>query len=143
VTGRRAGVDTITYTQGGCAVSTTVTVNLTPSAITGAGNICAGTTSALSDAITGGVWATSAGLPVGCDGHCNGRITGDSNGYLLTGAGCAVTKIITVNPISAITGGMGICLGTTTHCLMLPLAAHGKWFTGIATVNSIGVSPVC
>ena len=142
VTGEGAGVDTITYTQGGCAVSTTVTVNLTPSAIMGAGNICAGTTSALSDAITGGVWATASGGIASVDamGIITAAFSGTATVTYSLGAGCTVTKIITVNPISAITGGMGICLGTTIT--LSDATTGGTWgsgSTGIATVNIFGV----
>jgi uncharacterized protein YjdB len=143
VTGSSAGIDTITYTHGGCSVNTIVTVNLTPSAITGIGNVCVGATITLGEAVSGGVWSPTTGGTAEVSTGA-GVVTGVSAGTVTItyslGAGCAVTKIITVNPISAITGSMGICLGATTALSDAPTGGNwGSSTTSIASVNTMGV----
>ena len=76
VTGLSPGTSTITYTIGtGCSASTVVTVNLTPSAITGSLSVCTGSTITLSDTSGSGSWSVT-GTGVATIGSGTGVVTG-------------------------------------------------------------------
>lgn len=142
VTGGAVGIDTITYTRAGCSARTTVTVNATPSAITGTLHVCAGSTTILSDVVSGGTWASSntSIASVDAGGTVTGALTGTTTITYSLGAGCSVTKVITANPVSAITGSTGICAGATTA--LSNAITGGTWSssaTTIASVNSAGI----
>ncbi len=154
VTGESAGAVVISYTDSnscGTEVAThSVTVNASSDAgtITGADEVCEGSSITLSDAIDGGVWSSSnSGIAlVGS----TGVVTGSSPGtvtisYVVSGScGSAVTtKDITVNPtgsVGTITGAPSLCLGYTTT--LSGSVSGGDWSssnTGVATVSSTGV----
>ncbi len=101
----------------GCTNSTTVSVsvNPTPSAISGSTSVCVGSTISLTDATSGGTWSSSsANATVGT----SGIVTGVSSGTAVisyTVGGCSATKTITVNPLpGTITGSLGVCIGATS-----------------------------
>ncbi len=118
-TGHWAGVATIYYTLGtGCSASTAVTVNATPSAITGASSVCVGAGITLSDASPGGIWSSSnpSIATVGTTGMVSGVVSGTCNITYSTGTGCFTTKSISVNPLPysySLTGGGMYCAGGT------------------------------
>src|ERR1019366_8882894 len=60
VSGVGAGIATISYTMGHCSVTTPVTVNSAPPAITGSLIACVGATNLLSDLTGGGTWSSSS-----------------------------------------------------------------------------------
>lgn len=140
VTGASAGTTTITFTvtSNGCYVTTPVTVNALPSAITGTTSVCVGATTTLSDA-GGGTWSTAATVASVVSG--TGVVTGNAAGtatitYKLS-TGCQATTIVTVNPLpSAISGTTSVCVSSTTA---LTDAGGGTWSTA-ATVASVGLS---
>ena len=114
VSGISAGVAVVDYTTGGCAATAVVTVNPLPAGITGAGAVCSGSTTALSDA--GGVWsatpATTGTISTG--GVLTGISTGTVTVVYTLPTGCATSKIITVNALpSAISGPSSVCVGQT------------------------------
>ena len=116
VTGIGLGVATISYTIGGCAAVTVLTVNSLPTAITGNNHLCVGGTDTLSDA-GGGSWSSSNALvaTVGStNGVVAGIIPGTVNVIYSLGVGCTVNKALTVNPTPAsITGSSTLCAGST------------------------------
>ena len=142
VSGGTPGVVTISYTIGsGCAATKSVTVTTGPSAISGTAVICADGTTLLSDAVIGGIWISSAPL-VATVGSLTGLVTGMMAGtstitYTM-GAGCQVTKVVTVNASpTAITGTAVLCIGTST--VLSDASPGGTWTsgsTGIATVGA-------
>ncbi len=144
VTGVSAGTSIITYSTGsGCEVTVTVTVNTTPSAISGTATVCTGATTTLSSSPSGGTW-TSGSTGVATVGSGSGVVTGGSAGtavitYTLTG-GCTATKTVTVSTTpSTPTGTLSVCVGATTSLSSSP--SGGTWTssnTGIATVGSTG-----
>jgi len=71
-----------------------------------------------------------------CNRYGNRFSTGTATITYSLGAGCAATKIVTVNAISAITGSMGMCLGTTT--VLADAITGGFWGSGTTTVATVG-----
>ncbi len=108
VSGVAAGTSTITYSLGGgCFVTTNVTVNLAPTAITGADNLCVGGTSALTEAVLGGIWTSSAPAVaiVSTIGASTGVVSGLSAGtanIIYSIASCSATFPVTVNALPAL-----------------------------------------
>ncbi len=113
------GTATITYTVGGCIATKTITVNFAPTPLGGPGSVCSGAMIGLIEGVGGGTWTSSNTLRATVDG--TGTVTGgivtaavtDTISYSLGGS-CVVEKIITVDPISAISGPTGVCVGYTS-----------------------------
>ncbi len=145
MTGISAGTTTITYTIGfGCFATITVTVNPTPAAITGLLKVCVGSTTALSDAMTGGTWSSGTSAVAVVDsmtGIATGMATGTSTITYILGTGCSITTVVTVNPLpSAITGPTTVCAGATIA--LSDATAGGIWSssnTAVATVSGFGI----
>ena len=127
VTGVAAGSVLISYTKtNGCGSATqtaSVTVNAAPvvAAVSGAGSMCAGTTSSFTDATGAGTWTTGNGsvATVDASGNVSAAGAGTTNViYTVTnGAGCttASTASLTVlaQPAASITasGSLLFCTG--------------------------------
>ncbi len=138
VTGVSAGTATITYTAG-TYVTATITVNPVPSAISGPGVLCAGSTMTMTDPSTGGSWSSSNPAIAAVT---SGIVTGISGGSAIIsyslGYGCTVSQPITVNPLPAsIAGGATICLGAST--IMTDATPGGTW-SSTDPVLSVGSS---
>jgi hypothetical protein len=158
VLGQTAGVDTITfYNGGGCTVTHIVTVHPSPAAITGVTDICAGQTTVLNDVTGGGpgnpvgVWTYTA-TPVG-SGSASPVSPTQSHSTTVTGTGgiivvryaqgfygCYVQTTVTVTPGvgGAIVGPNSVCQGSTIT-LSIPGSGLGVWSssnTGVATVGA-------
>lgn len=137
VTGVSAGVATITYTTlPGCYATAAVTVNPSPSTITGTLNVCVGATTPLT-ATGGGSWSTASG---NASVDAVGVVTGISAGtavitYTLPG-GCFSTATVTVDPLPVpVTGGMNVCVGSSTT---LVSSGSGIWSSGSTGIVVIG-----
>ena len=141
ITGVSAGTALVSYTLvSGCNSTYVITVN--PSAaIAGPGIVCNGQSITLTNANPGGVW-TSAAPTIATIGSSSGILTGIAGGYSATinytlGTGCAVSKVVTVNPLAAISGLVNVCPALTIN-LTNPVPG-GTWSSsaaGIATVGS-------
>jgi uncharacterized protein YjdB len=145
ITGVASGTAEISYTLGsGCFRTRTVTVNPTPTAISGSLLACMGSSVTLTNATTGGTWvsaATSVATIGATTGIANGLSAGTTTVSYRLPTGCAATAVLTVNTLpSAITGSPVACVaGTTT--LSNP-DAGGVWSTAdplVATVSGTGV----
>jgi len=126
VTGVTAGTDTISYTVtnvcGSIPATKAILVNPLPDAgiITGAPGVCVGSTTILSDSITGGVWSSSNALASISGNVIMGITPGiDTISYAVTNlCGTAtVTKNIAVNalpllPVITTQAPSTACLGT-------------------------------
>ena len=141
------GTTVITYTLGtGCSMTTIVTVNPLPAAITGVTTICSGLTTTLSDATPNGTWS-SASVAVATvitgPGVGAGTVTGVGAGgtsiitYTLIATGCITTTTVTVHPLPGlITGNTTICAGQTTT--LSDPTVGGIWSSSNTNVAIIG-----
>ena len=144
VTSGVAGTATISYSNGcGAPATTVITVVGAPGAITGQTAVCQGLTIVLSDATTGGTWA-SASTTIATVGSANGIVTGVAAGtsVIAYSNGCGVsTFTVTVNPGAvAITGVALVCVGTTTS--LSDATPGGTWScsnTAMATISSTAI----
>ena len=140
VTGVAAGTANITYTTSGvCTVSKSVTVNNSPSPVTGTASICAGATTTLANATPAGTWSSS-NTARALVGSSSGVVTGVSAGTVsisyTIASGCPAIKIVTVSPLpnaGAITGAAFVCAGSTIT--LLASAPGGVWSSSNATAS--------
>ena len=135
VHGVSVGVANITYTlPTGCITFTTVTVDPTPPAIIGPGDVCLGFSILLTDDSTGGVWSTSNGAVATVT--TGGLVTGLSAPdtaiifYTFPTGGCGVGKTIHVHPIPVITviTPAIICKGASDTLQPSGAGAGGSYF---------------
>jgi trimeric autotransporter adhesin len=144
VTSVSLGTTIISYVSGsGCSASSFgVTVNSTVAGITGVTHACAGQTSTLSNATSGGVWSTGNAAIATVDAS-TGVVTGVAPGsttisYTIAG-GCftPVTFFVYAMP-EAITGVSTLCTGSYT-VLYSTIGGSGIWIssdTSIANPDS-------
>ncbi len=150
------GTAVITYTMpSGCYVTRLETVGLLPGVITGVTALCAGTTTALTDATAGGTWSSGSTIiaTVGTSGLVAGLSAGITNiSYSMPG-GCAVTAPVTVNVQPGnITGTNNICITLST--ILGDSPSSGAWsssdpstvvigtYTGILTAMTVGTAMI-
>ncbi len=145
VTGYSSGTATIIYHLAtGCSISTVVTVNSTPSAISGANHVCMGATTTLSDLTSGGIWSSSTPA-IATIGSSTGVVTGVLTGTVTVtysvGAGCSTTLPMTINPLPAvITGTPIVCVGSTIT--LADATSGGTWSSSIPANGSISTGGV-
>jgi len=116
VTGLTAGTADISYTNSfSCAAVANITVNATPTPISGSSNVCLGGTSLLTTTPTGGTWL-SLNPGVATVGLTTGVVSGVSLGSVAirysTAAGCSAFKTVFVQPLPvvySVTGGGNHC----------------------------------
>ena len=140
VTAVTAGVETFNYILStGCLQSFAMTVNPLPAAITGTTTFCAGGTTSLTDATSGGAWTSSSSVAVAGSG--TGVITGVTGGaatitYRLSGTGCYATTAVSVDPFpAAITGSTGVCVGAIIS--LSDPTPGGTWSSSNSSIASI------
>jgi uncharacterized protein YjdB len=142
MTGLIQGTSTITYTLGaGCSATSVATINPLPSVITGAANVCAGSTTTLSDA-GAGIWSSANTSVATVSGPIvTGATAGTATISYTLGTGCAATTVVTVSVSpAAITGSPNLCVGLTTN--LTDVTGSGAWTssnTSIATVGGTGI----
>lgn len=143
VTGISAGVVSVNYSFGtGCSATLVVTTNTTPS-IGGATSVCEGSVTILNSySSPGGTWSSSntAIATIGSStGMVNSLVAGTTTISYLSAAGCAATRVLTVNVNpGVISGSLALCVNTTTS-LSIPTVG-GVWTSSspaIASVNGI------
>ncbi len=142
VNGIAVGFATISYSVAGCAVTKPVTVNTLPPAIYGPDEVCTGSTITLADSTLGGVWSSGsvANATVGSSsGIVTGVFLGTATISYSLGAGCVVTKVVSVDPLpSTISGSTNLCVGTTTT--YSDITVGGTWSCGTPSLVIIGSS---
>jgi trimeric autotransporter adhesin len=142
VSGVGIGTVSISYTLStGCRRKTTVSVLATPSSITGSLSLCAGSTTTLSSATTGGSWSSSNESAATIDAS-TGVVTGVGTGtttIMYTVGGCSVSAVVAVSgSVSANTGNALICVGQSS--LLSNVAAGGTWSSSNGSVATVGAS---
>ena len=142
--GVAVGTATITYqlTATGCNTSTVITVNPLPASIAGIVAVCAGLTTTLSDAVTGGTWASDNGTVAsinGTSGTVTGVAAGTANITYTSALGCTTDTAITIlQSPAAITGTFGVCFGGNTT--LTDTVIGGTWTSSSAGIANIGSS---
>jgi len=142
-TGTGTGSATISYSAPvSCGVTftaVTITVNLSPAAITGISNICPGTTTTLSESISGGTWSSSntAQATVNTAGMLTVASAGTPVITYQLSTGCSTTATVTVNALPLlITGTNSVCPGSTI--LLSDASSGGVWSSGATAIASAG-----
>ena len=112
--------------------------------VTGTLTVCAGSTTALSNAASGGTWSSSdiAVAIVGSTGIVSGVAAGTATiSYLVSSTN--TTVVVTVNPLpdaGTITGSSAVCAGSTIT--LSNATSGGSWSssnTAVATVGTTGI----
>lgn len=134
ITGLGAGTSIISYSlPTGCVATTTATV-LPLSAIGGVSTVCMGSTTALTYPISGGVWTSSSPAVASvAGGFVSGIMAGTSIISYTFGNGCVATTIVTVNPVSPITGSASVCVGQSIS--LSNSQSGGVWTTSDTTIT--------
>ncbi len=140
VTGISVGSATITYTLG-TFVTHSITVSPMPGPISGTTTLCAGSTSLLSNSVTGGKWRTVISYFARID-SLSGLLTGLRGGYTdvyyNTGVNCYVYTRVTINDTtSAIYGPRTMCLGDTVTLRDTSGFLPGVWTSSNPSVATI------
>ena len=149
VTGLAAGNANISYTlANGCgtqAVGYAVTVNASPTAITGTALLCTGVNATLVSSPGGGTWTPSTGAIATV--NSSGMVHAISSGTVTvayTIGSCAATRVVTVSAgpiISPITGASTtLCRGT--NLTLSDATPLGTWRSASPTIASINTSGV-
>ncbi len=113
--------------------------NLMP--INGTLTVCAGSTTSLSDATTGGTWSSSAPgtASVSSSGLVTGHIAGTAT-ISYTVAGSSSTAVVTVNPLPTVApisgGGVLVCGGTSRT--LTDATTGGGWSVSSSGIGTIG-----
>lgn len=138
------GTTLISYTLGSCSVTTVLTVNTTPSAITGPTLVCHTSTMTLSSSPAGGTWSSNTPLGASVD-PLTGVVTGVSVGatayiYYTLPTGCAVLRLVSVNTVpSAITGPTDVCQGNAIG--LTQSVPGGAWTSSNPAVAIVTTTP--
>ena len=138
ISGSAVGTSVVTYSLGACTATAIEAVNAIPVAISGAVGVCAGNTTELLDASSGGTWSSS-NPSVASVGSSSGIATGVAAGtvtitYTL-GDGCATTVPVAVTALPLpVTGTTSLCSGTTT---LADVTTGGTWFSSNVSVAAV------
>jgi len=147
MTGVAAGTTTISYTVNGCSVFQPVTVDVQPAVITGNPIVCLGGTSALSDAVGGGVWSSSNSViaPVSTTGVVFGSAVGSATiTYMHSPGACYSSLNVTVVPLPLIfnvTGGGAYCdhgIGVNIGLNGSTVGVNYMLYNGLVATGSFG-----
>ena len=119
-----------------------VTINPSPTAITGTTTVCVGATTSLNSTPAGGTWSSSdptKGTVAAGTGVVTGIAAGTTNiSYTITATGCSTSTVVTVNPLPADFTPAPLCVGATSTLSTTPTG--GTWISGTPAVASIGLS---
>ncbi len=142
VTAVNPGTSVITYAlSNGCKATITATVGAQPATINGTTYLCAGSTTKLNTASTGGTWSSSntAVATVGSSGTVSGIAGGTVTISYTFASGCASVTTVTVNPLpSVISGVTKVCRGETTT--LSDADAGGTWTSANTMIATVGSS---
>ncbi len=143
ILGILAGTATISYTSTSGVDTRVVTVNETPSAISGPPSICISSSATYTNSVSGGTW--SSYLPYFIDINTTSGVAipyHEGGGTYITytlPSGCYTSVNVTVDGVPPLEGIAGACVGGTTTLVSTLSFYTGTWSssaTGIATVGS-------
>jgi len=140
-----ATINLVNITTTSCSSVTltgSVTITVAPKNITGVTVVCNGSSTALSDTVTGGSW-TSSNTGVATIGVSSGLLTGVATGTALItyslSTGCKAIESVTVIPSPSVVSGFGnVCLLASNTLVEVP--SGGAWISGNTGIASIGSS---
>ena len=154
VLGNAAGTVTVSYVVsnacGSLSATLPVTVIAFPTvpALSGLSTVCSGTTTTLTDSVTGGFWSSTAtGIAsVSTGGILHGISAGSATIYYTVTNSCGSTSVTMPVTVTS-TASAGAISGSTTICsgsllTLTELVSGGTWTSsspGIASVNTSGV----
>jgi uncharacterized protein YjdB len=143
VFGVSTGTTIITYAlPSGCYTSTTITVNATPSAISGPLAMCVGNCNTYTVTTTGGTWSSSTptvGSLLSPGFFCGSAAGTATISYTIGATGCYSTLNVTVNTLPGTIGGtLSACVGAC-NTLTNPVAG-GTWTSSTPAVATIDVA---
>ena len=133
IAGIATGTANVTYTIAhGCYARATVKVNPSPPSIHGVMFACPGTSTTLTDSVTGGTWSSDQGYIASTSGT-TGKVTGVAAGIATIvytdGSQCSTTTTVTINPLPLpIVGGATGCGGTIDT--LYDATSDGVWSSG-------------
>ena len=148
VTGTSLGTAIISYALPSGCITTAQVYTRILAQITGPSTVCVGQTITLADTTDGGLWSTSAptiatvgsisGIVTGIAGNLNATLT-----YSL-GTGCKATKIVSVNPLTPISGYSGtmcqVCQGMSLS--LTEVTTGGAWSSANTTIGSFSTGGI-
>jgi len=144
VTGVVAGVADITYATplANCYVTTSVTVDPVPVAITGTDSVCVNATTTLGNITPGGTWSSSdvAIVTIDAAGDATGVAAGSALISYTVGSGCTAVLPIKVKALAeagTISGAAEVCVTATTP-LISNGDAGGTWSSANTSIASVG-----
>ncbi len=131
---------TVTGTDAnGCVNTDTVriTVNPVPGAIAGTTTVCVGSTTTLSNSVSGGTWSVSSGIAtISASGVVTGVTAGTATVTYTLPAGCYTTVTITVNPLPAAIGGpTTVCVNASIT--LTDATGSGTWSSSNNAIATI------
>lgn len=140
VTAVASGFATITYqTTSSCRVTAAFNSKALPATITGTPYACVGTSTLLSNTVSGGTWSssnTASATIHTTSGALSGVAIGTSTITYKLATGCYRTTEVSVNAApSAITGVAAVCPGSTTVLSCTPTG--GAWTSGNTAIGTI------
>jgi len=140
VTGVTPGTAVITYgfpSGGSCVVTTTVTVDQSPSVISGITTICNAPSTTLTNSVSGGVWTSNNSNVATIDpstGVVSSVNAGTTNITYSIGV-CRATTVIHVNTPGPITGPSSVCEGS--NITLSNSVGGGMWVSGDASIATV------
>ena len=141
VTGVAMGTADITYSTGcGTDVTTIVTVNPLPAAITVPGTVCNGSNITLSDAVSGGTWSSTGAFATidATTGGATGVAAGVEMITYTTGCGSVTAPLTVVGAPAAISGPTTVCVGSAiTLSCGTPYCTWSTSSSSVATVDVV------
>jgi uncharacterized protein YjdB len=142
--GVAAGTTNITYTTAGsCRSVATLTVNSVPAAISisgGSAFMCVAGTRTCTSTTTGGTW-TSTNTAVATIHPSTGVLSGVGAGTTTisyaNAAGCATTKIVTVNVAGGTISGDNVVCVTQTNSTLTTGLSGGTWASSASAIANV------
>jgi Secretion system C-terminal sorting domain len=140
VTGVATGKDTVICDIGGCVATTVVTVDASPTPVTGPSGSCMGITANLADLTPGGVWSTTAtNFTISSTGIVTPVAAGSGTVVYTLPDNCAASVNFVIYPKPVISGADSGC--TSQSSVLTADVSGGSWTSlrpAVGTVTSSG-----